>query len=153
MCYCLSSSVHEVCEEEFDLSKEDVDSIISLCEEQIFEADLFELRGEIWSSMMGIEAEIESLNESKINKIKRDNEKVWEKLDDLLTNLKLFQYREEKYRFVSNLFDQELELGKIIAEIDGSIYTVGTDHDPLILKKNSSKNDLLEELLKNITNK
>ena len=83
---------------------------------------------------MEAEAEIESLNESKINKIKRDNEKVWEKLDDLLTNLKLFQYREEKYRFVSNLFDQELELGKIIAEID-VFMSVGTDHDPLNVEK------------------
>jgi hypothetical protein len=147
LCDCLQFSVPETCAGNY--SKKQVDSILSLCEEYSYNDDLFERRSEIWSSMMDIESEIGSLNESKINKIKRDNEKVWEELDNLLTNLNLYQYREEKYRFVSNLFDQELEQSNIIAQLDCRLYAIELDDDPLVLKKEFIwEYDLLEELLK-----
>ena len=80
-------SVPEVCEENY--SKKQVDSILSLCEEYSYNDDLF-INVEVkYGHLRDIAAEIESLNDSKINKIKRDNEKVWEKLDDLLTNSKI----------------------------------------------------------------
>jgi len=147
LCDCLQFSVPETCAGNY--SKKQVDSILSLCEEYSYNDDLFERRSEIWASMMGIESEIGSLNESKINKIKRDNDKVWEELDNLLTNLNLYQYREEKYRFVSNLFDQELEQSNIIAQLDCRLYAIELDDDPLVLKKEFIwEYDLLEELLK-----
>ena len=67
-------------EEEFDLSKEDVDSIISLCEEYIFEADLFIKVNQISSELRDIASGIQTLNDSILNRIKRNNEKILETL-------------------------------------------------------------------------
>ena len=145
LCYCLSSSVHEVCEEEFDLSKEDVDSIISLCEEQIFEADLFIKVNQISSELRDIASGIQTLNDSILNRIKRNNEKI---LGNFLT---LENFTEENLRLVGNLLDQEVEQSNKIVDIEDRLYFDFEDEgDALILKKEFIKEyDLLEEILKN----
>ena len=145
LCYCLCTSVHEVCEEEFDLSKEDVDSIISLCEEQIFEADLFIKVNQISSELRDIASGIQTLNDSILNRIKRNNEKI---LGNFLT---LENFTEENLRLVGNLLDQEVEQSNKIVDIEDRLYFDFEDEgDALILKKEFIKEyDLLEELLKN----
>ena len=145
LCYCLSSSVHEVCEEEFDLSKEDVDSIISLCEEYIFEADLFIKVNQISSELRDIASGIQTLNDSILNRIKRNNEKI---LGNFLT---LENFTEENLRLVGTLLDQEVEQSNKIVDIEDRLYFDFEDEgDALILKKEFIKEyDLLEELLKN----
>lgn len=144
LCDCLSFSNHEECEEEFNLSKEDVDSIISLCEEHIFEADLFIKVNEMSSELRDIASGIQTLNDSILNRIRQDNENI-------LGNFLTFEhFSEEKLRLVGNLLDQELMQNQKIVEIEERLYFDfdSGEGDALILKKEFIKEyDLLEDLV------
>jgi hypothetical protein len=144
MCDCLSSMLPEVCAPNH--SKQQIDSIVSLCNDYGYRDDLFARRTEIWSELHDMQSEIGPMIEKEIKQIHQKNEELWDLWESRLENIVDNTIKEEKLRLVKNLLDQETTQADKVAEIDGEGLADESNYRWSMKKEFIKEYDLLEEL-------